>query len=80
MSNNPRTIRESESLCKVIDWCDRQRTIECISRLSNSTPTGRVYSHGVDEGLRIAAMYCRRLLGYSYDLPLEVPKKSRGVE
>lgn len=71
--------QKDKTLNEIIDWCE-QREIECL-RLANALLMQRDMStYGVVKGQINAyektADHCRSLLGYSGNMPTEVPNQS----
>lgn len=75
--------QQDETLHKVIDWCE-QREIEGL-RLANALLLQRdMAAYGVVKGQINAyektADHCRSLLGYSGNMPTEVPNQSEDAK
>lgn len=59
-------------LREIIDWCDTHH----VTPVSNND----MYASGYNQALKNVAAYCRKRLGYSGVMPLEVPNQSEGAD
>lgn len=70
---------KDKALQEVIDWCE-QREIECLRLANDLLMQHDMAAYGVVRGQINAyektADHCRSLLGYSGNMPTEVPNQS----
>lgn len=59
-------------LHEIIDWCDTHH----VTPVSHND----MYANGYTDALRNVAAHCRKRLGYSGVMPLEVPNQSEGAD
>ena len=71
--------QKDKTLNEIIDWCE-QREIECLRLASALLMQRDMDAYGVVKGQINAyektADHCRSLLGYSGNMPTEVPNQS----
>lgn len=71
--------QKDKTLNEIIDWCE-QREIECLRLASALLMQRDMSTYGVVKGQINAyektADHCRSLLGYSGNMPTEVPNQS----
>ena len=64
--------QKDTTLNEIIRWCDTHHV----------TPASRndMYANGYNQAMENTAAYCRKHLGYSGVMPLEVPNQSEGAD
>lgn len=74
---------KDKTLNEIIDWCE-QREIECLRLASALLSQRDMSTYGVVKGQINAyektADHCRSLLGYSGNMPTEVPNQSEDAK
>lgn len=64
--------QKDATLNEIIRWCETHH----VTRVSHTD----MYASGYNQALKNVAAYCRKRLGYSGVMPLEVPNQSEGAD
>ena len=64
--------QKDATLNEIIQWCETHH----VTRVSHHD----MYASGYNQAMENVAAYCRKRLGYSGVMPLEVPNQSEGAD